>query len=617
MKQTKSPEIELHQERKAAALRMARKAYKAASVLYEADPRLIAYIDNVIEHPKDHNLYEILAVGIFCRKAVMYEFDTIQPKRFIRFYEVLPFDGTTGVERYHMTPVQVFIVHNIFGLYTQNASGERVRLHRDVYLFVPRKFAKTTLAAAIAVWFLLFESYNSQAYTIANSYQQAKVCFDMQRNIMMSLDPEQRMFRVNRQEIFFTNRSERGARASKSVCLSASPKNLDGLFAELVIRDEGAQARDTATKSGSDLKNVLTSSEGPRRQPLNIDISTASDVVDGPFHREIQGVRELMLGALDKRKRSITANDNLFGLLFMPDLGDDEGDPRTWHKVQPHLGIVVQPDYYEKEWQRAQLSADNMLTFRTKLLNIFAVNDATPWLGASLAKRMHCHWDPLTGAGMETLDEPPVTMCAVDLSVKGDFTTVTFASYIPALRQTWTHTRYYLPERAMDEHPRRIHYQRLLEAGHLYLTPGETIDYNTIADYVWEVANAGHIDLRKIGYDQYRSTPFVNRMVELAGGGIEDNLIPMGQTMGPFTSWTMAYGQAAHTGHIMIDDNPLTDEAFQGAYLETSRDEIACKPMKIDPSPTGKRIDGLITNIMAHGLFIDQGHKTRANDLQV
>lgn len=304
-----NPDILIHEERKRTAARKLKAALKAPSWqrMYEPEyqerypfvERLALYVEGVTYHPKQHNLYELLAVLTFLRKLERYEWVPQKVKDFVRFYEILPFDGTQGVASYQMTNVQVFIVANLFGLYTRNSQGERIRLHRDCYLFVPRKFAKTTLAAAIAVWFMLFEDFNSQSYVIANSYQQAKVCFDMQRSIMQYLDPDQKMFRVNRESITFTNKAERNARASKSVCLSANPKNLDGLFAELVIRDEGAQARDTATKSGSDLKNVLTSSEGPRKQPLNIDISTASEVVGGPFHREIEGVKEVLLSVIE------------------------------------------------------------------------------------------------------------------------------------------------------------------------------------------------------------------------------------------------------------------------------------------------------------------------------
>ncbi len=102
--------------------------------------------------------------------------------------------------------------------------------------------------------------------------------------------------------------------------------------------DEYAQARNTAGKNGADLKNVLTTSMGSRRNPLTVVITTASEVVDGPFYHELEGVMRVLRGE--------TESDIMFASLFLPDVDDEEGDPKTWAKVQPHLGITVQPDYY-------------------------------------------------------------------------------------------------------------------------------------------------------------------------------------------------------------------------------------------------------------------------------
>ena len=75
-------------------------------------------------------------------------------------------------------------------------------------------------------------------------------------------------------------------------------------------------------------------------------------------------------------------NDRVFAHIFEPDVDDEESDPHTWAKVQPHLGITVQPDYYEIQYQKALMSADDMKAFRTKLLNIFVSgNDSPCWLG--------------------------------------------------------------------------------------------------------------------------------------------------------------------------------------------------------------------------------------------
>ncbi|MDQ9824912.1 hypothetical protein RFZ44_16510, partial [Acinetobacter sp. 163] len=65
-----------------------------------------------------------------------------------------------------------------------------------------------------------------------------------------------------------------------------------------------------------------------------------------------------MLEATECLTQAKASNDTLFASLFLPDVDDDEGDPLTWAKVQPHMGITVQPDFYENEWQSAQLSAE-------------------------------------------------------------------------------------------------------------------------------------------------------------------------------------------------------------------------------------------------------------------
>ena len=62
--------------------------------------------------------------------------------------------------------------------------------------------------------------------------------------------------------------------------------------------------------------------------------------------------------------------------LWHLDLDDeDENDDRRSARISG--GITVREDYYAKEWADAQLSADKLLEFRTKLLNVFAVNERT------------------------------------------------------------------------------------------------------------------------------------------------------------------------------------------------------------------------------------------------
>ena len=163
------------------------------------DERLLAYARLVIGNPDDHNIWELLGLKRFFYLLDRYQWKRGRVKKFFDIYESLKFNGQNGRQSYKLTPIQCFQFANIFGF----ARPDGLRLIRDAYFFVPRKFSKTTSAASLAVYDLLFGDSNSQAYVGANSYEQAKLCFDEIRNIMRDLDPGETTFRINRERISF------------------------------------------------------------------------------------------------------------------------------------------------------------------------------------------------------------------------------------------------------------------------------------------------------------------------------------------------------------------------------------------------------------------------------
>ena len=283
--------------------------------LEKADSRLSSYVRGCINNPNDHNLYELLSIVRFFRFFDTYDFRISEVRKFIVFYESLKFSGTKGKTRYKLTPIQVFQFANILGFYH---IGTNKRVIREALLFVPRKFSKTTSVASLAIYDLLFGDANAQTYVAANSYNQAKVCFDEIRNILKALDPKLRRFTINREIIY--NRIK--GKTSFARCLASNPDKLDGLNASTVILDEYSQADSAA------LKNVLTSSMGARLNPLTIVITTASDKQECPFIDMLKNYKAIL--------RDELFNDAVFAHIFEPDAHDEESDPHTWRKVQPH-----------------------------------------------------------------------------------------------------------------------------------------------------------------------------------------------------------------------------------------------------------------------------------------
>ncbi len=247
-----------------------------------------------------------------------YVFRPSKVKKFVKLYESLNFPGWTEGAVYKLTQIQYFQFASILGFYrwevvgdaegmpdaeelTKKVEGgkryELRRLVREAILFVPRKFSKTTSTASLAVNEFLFGDANAQAYTAANSYKQAKICFEEIKKIIKQLDPRKKYFKATRETLHW--RPNKFERESFVECLTGGGDTKDGLNASLVIFDEYAQAKYVRDHSdGAELLQVLTSSMGTRREPLTIIITTASRVEDGPFSRELENAKRVLTGEL-------------------------------------------------------------------------------------------------------------------------------------------------------------------------------------------------------------------------------------------------------------------------------------------------------------------------------
>ena len=185
---------QIEREAKRLAIERLRSADLNSYLLGEIDPRLLVYIQSLVLAPEAHNVYELLAAVKFLRLLETYSYDTAAAVNFMAFYEFLKFSGQNGRQSYKLTPVQVFQFSSIMGFVKPDGN----RLVRNALLFVPRKFSKTTSVCAFAIYDFLFGDDNAQAYTGANSYDQAKICFDEISRVLHGLDPGWTRFKATR-----------------------------------------------------------------------------------------------------------------------------------------------------------------------------------------------------------------------------------------------------------------------------------------------------------------------------------------------------------------------------------------------------------------------------------
>mgnify|MGYP006362304409 FL=1 len=540
--------------------------------LGQIDRRLNQYAKSLLSDFDAHNLYELLALKRFFVFLDKYDFHIDAAQRYFKFYEYLQFSGQHGRTRYKLTPVQVFQFANIMGFY----KDEQHRLCNNVLLFVPRKYSKTTSVTSFAVHDFLFGDKNAQVFTGANTYEQAKICFDEIRSVLRGLDPDLSRFKLNREAVTWLDPN---IRESKIRCLASNADKLDGLNGSTVIMDEYAQADD------SNLYTVLTTSMAMRENPLTIVLTTASDKINGPFFEMLEAYKRVLRGEAEQ--------DNLFAHIFQPDPYDDEGDPHTWAKAQPHLGITVKKEFYEDFWAKAQMSRDDLHAFRTKLLNIFDEGDAQTWITGQEIR------DHFRNVDIDNLPYHALTEVAVDLSVDNDFSAVSYYVYLEDERRAHLHTEYYFPRDRIKEHPNRELYKKWAADGFLKLCDGSIIDYDMIFNDI--MTHGRNLRILRVGFDPYKSLDFQNKFI---AAGYKNYLYQYKQTYSYFTAPVLQIARMLAEGNLSFSPNPITAYCFDNCVLMEDRTGMGnFKPVKREKN---KKIDGAITCTMAVGMDMTQ-----------
>ena len=636
-----------------------KKRTRKIKAVWTTDERLKTYVMEVARCPERHNVWEICAVVRFFELLEKYEWHEKRAKLQINMQERLRHRTDDGLREIRLQPVQAFMVAVPFGIVrkvdVRGKHGERRRavrrVIRSVVWMVPRKFGKTTLIAGFGVTEFFFGPYDAEVDVVSTTGRQAKICYNMIKLSMMDLvsrEPSLQGVRLmyNRESLFYENPLDGAAQVN---VFGDNPDALNGLKPSLAIEDESASMEDTPSKAGNESRNTLESGQGPREEPLSFQITTASKYVNGPFAQSLIGIKDVLAGK--------SQNDAMFAMLFCPDVDDREDDPATWHKCHPMLGETVQADYYEMEWLKAKDNATYINEFRTKMLNVFAVEQTKAWISTETVEKLMVDFEPMQWPLKQRgVVSPFRAMIGIDLSEKWDFTAVSLAVFRKDLNQIWVHTKYFLPdgvrvwvepktgqpnmaatatdgtegqprtaadgdtywkedlhyvyrqEQAFDgeihsAHPNKKLYRHWIETGEMELTHGTIVDYDVVAQYIYELSRRFTID--KIGYDDYKWQEFADKLARMGGS---DELVAFGQTYGDFTPPTKSFELGVERGTILLAKNEVTKWCFGNAILDTDpRGNV--KPMK---KGQYMRIDGVITAIMACGLLFDVGH-TRHN----
>lgn len=449
------------------------------------------------------------------------------------------------------------IVREIFGWKRKDGT----RKYRTVFIAVPRKAGKTTLAAGIALYFLYCDGEpGAQVINAAADRDQAALCFEAAQGMVKAEPALDTRSKVYRRSIVVPNTGS----AYKVISSEAYSKH--GMSCSYIGADE------LHAWASRELWDVLTTSTGARRQPLSVVTTTAG------YDRHSLCF-ELWDYAI-KVRDGIIEDETFLPVIFAADKEDDWTDPATWAKAHPGLGVTVKIDYFEQEVAKAKALPSYENTFRRLLLNQWTEQD-TRWLSMDA-------WDACNEA-LPNLDGA-TCYAGLDLSSTTDITALVLGFQKGG--KVFVKPYFWIPEDGIEQRVRRdrVPYDVWVKQGLIETTSGAVIDYEFIRAKVNTLAE--QYQIKEISIDRWNANQL---STQLAGDGFE--VFGFGQGFVSMAAPTKELERLIMGRELAHGGNPVL--RWMASNVSTEMD--AAGNIKPSKKKSTERIDGIVASIMAIG----------------
>lgn len=434
----------------------------------------------------------------------------------------------------------------------------------QVVLTVARKNGKSALIAMLMLAHIFgpVAVKNSQIYSAAQSRDQAAIVF----KLMMKM-------------IFMNPLLEQVARVSESMkeirgtqtgvfykALAAEASTTYGLSPVLVVHDELGQVRGPT----SPLYDALETAMGAHDRTLSIIISTQAPTD-----------QDLLSTIIDDAVASGDPRVKL--IMHCAEKDDDPWAEATWFKANPALGDFLSLENFRSQAEKAKRLPAQEAAFLNLKLNM-RVSMTNALLTSSVWARNSAAPD------RDLLNTGSITL-GLDLSARQDLTALV-ASVADSSGDHHIFSWFWTPANTLRDREQRDRapYSLWVKQGYLLTTPGVSVDYSFIAQFLAETF--GHRDVEALRFDRWRIQEFKR---ELERVGYMPSMKEHGQgfkDMGP------AVDQLEHLaleGRLRHGDDPVLTSSIANTVV--TRDPAGNR--KPDKARASGRIDGAVALMMA------------------
>lgn len=428
-----------------------------------------------------------------------------------------------------------------------------------------RKNGKTALAAFLLLLHLCGPEAraNSQLFSAAQSRDQASILFALAAKVVRQ-SPDLSQYVTIRDTAKQLACQELGTLYR---ALSAEASTAYGLSPVFVVHDELGQVRGPR----SELYEALETASAAQVNPLSIVISTQA-----PTDADLLSV------LIDDAKAKGDPRTRLF-LYTAPEDADPWSDEAI-KAANPAFGDFQNADEVRDQAQTAKRMPSRESAYRNLILNQ-RVNMVNPFVSRGV-------WEA-NGADVEDEHFLGAVTLAIDLSQRNDLTAIVEAADDEA-GNVHLKCQFFTPEVGLADraHRDRSPYDVWVRDGWITATPGASVDFDLVADYIIE--RRGACKALTVVADRWRLDEL---KAAVSRRGVEIEIEPFGQGFVSMAPALDAFEALLLNGKVRHGNNPVLRMCAANAVAV--RDPAGNR--KLDKSKATGRIDGMVAAVMCIG----------------
>ena len=460
------------------------------------------------------------------------------------------------------------VIYPLFGW----IAPDGYRRFRTVYIEIPKKNGKSTLASGIGIALLIFdEEPGSEVYSCASDKEQAGIVHGEAINMLESSSELYQLVKINR--------SSKKVRYEKTRsfyhALASSIEGKEGYNIHGAIIDE------LHVWKGREVWDALRYGFASRDQPVCFIITTAGEDMQSVCREQHNYAEGILKGNIK--------DQTYLGVIYTVEDETKWKDEEQWKIANPSLGETLKIAEFKSTYNQLINTPSQVPNFKRRRLNIWCTSTKV-WLDGSDWKK---------NEKPQVIDDMLRGLwcgCGVDLAKTKDTTSVVFSFWnYDEQGNYFIRPFIFLPyERVKEIDHLILDIHQWIDAGWLNITDGNVADYDSILNQVTDWVNDFSINVHSLAFDPYNAEQFSRELADK----FNCERYAFGQTIKNYAEPTTEFERLVMKGKMHHNGNEMMNWQFSHCLVESDKGG-RYKPVRYETKDV-RTIDSCVSSVMAY-----------------